>query len=65
MNSTDCTFIVKWSEEDKCFVARVQERSFFSAQGGTPEEAIRELGGMLETIDDDVLHVTVFGPGLV
>ena len=47
-------YSTSWSEEDQCFIARVAEFSLLSAHGQTPEEALRELGEVVQFVIDDL-----------
>jgi predicted RNase H-like HicB family nuclease len=41
-----------WSDEDECFVATVPEFPYLSGFGETPEEAVVDIQGVLETVID-------------
>lgn len=49
---------VRYSEEDKCFVARVPEIDGCMAHGETREEALRQLNVALSLVKEHVLNNT-------
>ena len=40
--------MIGWSDEDACYIARIQEFKYLSAFGDTKEEALKEIEIALE-----------------
>jgi predicted HicB family RNase H-like nuclease len=48
------SFSVVWSEEDACFIGRVDEFPSLAAHGSTQEKALREIRHVVEYVLEDL-----------
>jgi predicted HicB family RNase H-like nuclease len=54
MKAEQYSYLVEWSEEDKCHVARVMEFSFLSSHGDTAGEALASIQEVVEFVLDEL-----------
>lgn len=52
--SSQYEYRVTWDPRDDIYVARVTELPRLAAHGGTPEEALRELRGVVDDVLEDM-----------